>query len=72
MSLLVLIPLSLGMGVMGLCAFFWALRHDQFSDPEGNARRILIDHDAPLEKAEHAHRPTPKEKPQTDKTVRMG
>ncbi len=37
-----LIPLSIGMGLTGLAGFFWALRHDQFSDPEGDARRILI------------------------------
>ncbi len=36
-----LIPLSLGMGLLGLAAFFWALRHDQFADPEGDARRVL-------------------------------
>lgn len=37
-----LIPLSIGMGLTGLAAFFWALRHDQFSDHEGDACRILI------------------------------
>ena len=37
-----LIPLSIGMGLTGLAAFFWALRHGQFSDPEGDACRILI------------------------------
>ncbi len=37
-----LIPLSIGMGLAGLAAFFWALRHGQFSDPEGDACRILI------------------------------
>ncbi|WP_138936239.1 cbb3-type cytochrome oxidase assembly protein CcoS [Roseovarius arcticus] len=42
MSLLVLIPLSIGMGMVGLCAFIWALRHDQFEDLTGNAERVLI------------------------------
>ena len=37
-----LIPLSIGMGLAGLAAFFWALRSGQFSDPEGDACRILI------------------------------
>jgi len=37
-----LIPLSIGMGLTGLAAFFWALRHGQFNDPEGDACRILI------------------------------
>lgn len=42
MSLLVLIPLSIGMGLVGLGAFIWALRHDQFDDLAGNAERVLI------------------------------
>ncbi len=42
MSLFVLIPLSIGMGLIGLVAFVWALRHDQFDDPDGNAERVLI------------------------------
>lgn len=41
--LLFLIPLSIGMGLIGLGAFVWALRHDQFDDPEGNASRVLVD-----------------------------
>ncbi|WP_297771728.1 cbb3-type cytochrome oxidase assembly protein CcoS [uncultured Roseovarius sp.] len=40
-SLLILIPISLGMGVIGLCAFFWAMRNNQFDDPEGNAWRVI-------------------------------
>lgn len=41
MSLLVLIPLSLGMGAVALGAFFWALQHHQFDDPEGAAWRVI-------------------------------
>lgn len=40
-SLSILIPLSLGMGFVGLCAFLWALRANQFDDPEGNAWRVI-------------------------------
>lgn len=40
-SLAVLIPLSLVMGLIGLCAFFWAMRTNQFEDPEGNAWRVI-------------------------------
>lgn len=40
-SLAVLIPVSLGMGLIGLCAFFWAMRTNQFDDPEGNAWRVI-------------------------------
>jgi len=42
-GLLFLIPVSLGLGLAGLAAFFWALRHGQFDDPEGSANRILLD-----------------------------
>lgn len=44
-GLAMLIPLALGMGLIGLAAFFWALRTGQFEDCEGAAARILIDDD---------------------------
>ena len=37
-----LIPLSLGLGVAGLGAFVWSVRHRQYDDPDGNAARILL------------------------------
>ncbi|MEQ9660957.1 MAG: cbb3-type cytochrome oxidase assembly protein CcoS [Parasphingopyxis sp.] len=42
-GLAILIPVAIGLGLLGLAAFFWALRHDQFDDPDGAAARILID-----------------------------
>lgn len=39
--LVLLIPVSLLLGGLGLAAFFWALRDRQFDDPEGDSRRIL-------------------------------
>ena len=39
--LVILIPVSLALGGVGLAAFFWALRGRQFEDPEGDSRRIL-------------------------------
>ena len=49
-GLLFLIPVALFLGLAGLVAFFWALRNGQFSDPEGDAARILSDDDdEPLE-----------------------
>ena len=42
-SIALLIPIALGMGLIGLCAFFWALRRGQFVDLDGAAARILID-----------------------------
>lgn len=48
-GLALLIPLALLMGLIGLGAFFWALRKGQFDDLEGSANRILIDEDGPPE-----------------------
>lgn len=42
-SLLVLIPVALLLGGLGLCAFIWAVRAGQFDDLDGAAHRILID-----------------------------
>ncbi|MEL7212335.1 MAG: cbb3-type cytochrome oxidase assembly protein CcoS [Pseudomonadota bacterium] len=41
--LVYLIPASLILGGLGLAAFFWALKSDQFDDPAGDSRRILSD-----------------------------
>jgi cbb3-type cytochrome oxidase maturation protein len=41
--LLVLIPAALFLGLVGLGAFFWALRSGQFDDLDGAAHRILFD-----------------------------
>lgn len=46
--LLLMIPVTLVMGAIGLGAFFWAMKTDQFDDPEGDARRILQTEDRPL------------------------
>lgn len=49
--LAVLIPISVFLGLVGLVAFLWLLRHDQFEDPEGQAARVLSGRydDAPAE-----------------------
>ena len=38
-----LIPIALMMGLLGLIAFFWAMRTGQYDDMDGAAHRILID-----------------------------
>ena len=43
-----LIPVALGMGLLGLFAFFWALRSGQFEDLDGAAARILIEDEPPV------------------------
>jgi len=50
----ILIPLSLGLGLVGLGAFFWALAHGQFDDPEGAAARVLFT-DARIHHEGHHH-----------------
>lgn len=42
-SLLLLIPLAVTLGLLGLAAFLWALRSGQFDDLDGAGQRILID-----------------------------
>ncbi|MEQ1726298.1 MAG: cbb3-type cytochrome oxidase assembly protein CcoS [Sphingopyxis sp.] len=44
-GLTLLIPVALGLGLLGLFAFQWALRSGQFDDLDGAALRILIDED---------------------------
>jgi cbb3-type cytochrome oxidase maturation protein len=41
--LVVLIPVSLILGSIGLIAFLWTVRSDQYDDDQGNAARILLD-----------------------------
>ena len=41
--LLILIPASLILGGLGLAAFLWALRNNQYDDLEGDAARILFE-----------------------------
>lgn len=38
-----LIPISLALGGIGLVAFFWMMKNNQYDDPDGNANRILSD-----------------------------
>lgn len=38
-----LIPVALGLGLLGLLAFLWALKSGQFDDLDGAAHRILFD-----------------------------
>ena len=41
--LVILIPVSLILGAVGLVAFLWTVRSDQYDDDKGNAARILLD-----------------------------
>lgn len=43
--LVTLIPVALMLGLLGLAAFFWAVRNRQFDDLDGAPHRILRDDD---------------------------
>nr|WP_285840140.1 cbb3-type cytochrome oxidase assembly protein CcoS [Sphingopyxis alaskensis] len=38
-----LIPIALGLGLLGLAAFFWSLGKGQFDDLDGAALRIFVE-----------------------------
>lgn len=42
-ALILLIPLALALGLLGLAGFIWTMRHGQYDDLEGAAERILFD-----------------------------
>jgi len=44
-TLLMLIPVALILGGLGLAGFLWSLRSGQFDDMDGAAQRILFDDD---------------------------
>lgn len=59
MSLLVwLVPLALGMGLVGLFTFLWSMKSGQLEDLDGAAERVLLNEadDAPLRDRNHDHR----------------
>jgi len=46
-ALILLIPLALGLGGLGLALFLWTLRTRQYDDLDGAASRILFDDQQP-------------------------
>ncbi|MCB1518811.1 MAG: cbb3-type cytochrome oxidase assembly protein CcoS [Hyphomicrobiaceae bacterium] len=55
-GLLILIPVALFLGALGLGAFLWSLRSGQFEDLDGAAHRILSDDDGPLDEPDNTPR----------------
>lgn len=43
--LIYLIPVAILLGLIGLGAFLWTIKSNQYDDLEGAAHRILIDDD---------------------------
>jgi len=39
--LVVLIPVSVGLGLLGLGAFIWTMKTTQYDDTEGDRHRVL-------------------------------
>ena len=46
-ALILLVPLALFLGLLGLMFFLWTLRTRQYDDLDGAASRILFDDDRP-------------------------
>ncbi len=53
--LVILIPVSLFLGLLGLVGFLWTIRTHQYEDPVGEASRILLnfDDEGPRDKTEN-------------------
>lgn len=49
-ALLILMPVALFLGLLGLAAFLWSMRTGQFDDLDGSASRILFE-DGPRDHA---------------------
>ncbi len=45
--LIYLLPMALGLGLLGLFGFMWALKSGQYNDVDGAALRVLSDDDLP-------------------------
>ena len=43
--LIYLLPMALGLGLLGLFGFMWALKSGQYNDVDGAALRVLSDDD---------------------------
>ena len=50
-QLILLIPVALCLGLLGLAAFVWSLKNGQYDDMEGAASRLLLDDEEPTDHA---------------------
>jgi cbb3-type cytochrome oxidase maturation protein len=48
--LIILVPLALGLGLVGLLGFLWSLRSGQYDDLDGAAWRAIADDEAAAER----------------------
>jgi len=50
-----LIPIAIGLGLVGLASFMWTLKNGQYDDLQGAAERILFEgQDGPLIDGRHS------------------
>jgi len=55
MDFFFLIPIAIGLGLVGLASFMWTLKNGQYDDLEGAAARILFEgEDGPLPEKWHS------------------
>lgn len=47
--LFILIPVAIGLGLLGLAAFLWSMKSGQYEDLDGAAWRAISDDDLPEE-----------------------
>lgn len=66
-ALFFLIPVALGLGLVGLAAFLWSLKSRQFDDLDGAAWRAIMDDDLP-----EGERPSRQGQGQSDRDRRSG
>jgi cbb3-type cytochrome oxidase maturation protein len=52
--MVILVPLALGLGLVGLLAFLWSLKNGQFDDLEGAAWRAISDDEPSAENENEA------------------
>ena len=48
--MVILVPLALGLGLLGLLGFLWSLKSGQYDDLEGAAWRAIADDEPAQEK----------------------
>uniref|UniRef100_E6VE45 Cytochrome oxidase maturation protein, cbb3-type n=1 Tax=Rhodopseudomonas palustris (strain DX-1) TaxID=652103 RepID=E6VE45_RHOPX len=46
--MVILVPLALALGLLGLIAFLWSLKSGQYDDLDGAAWRAIADDESPL------------------------
>jgi cbb3-type cytochrome oxidase maturation protein len=54
--MIILVPLALGLGLLGLLGFLWSLKNGQFDDLEGAAWRAIMDDEPSAGKEAVEHR----------------